>query len=243
MALKKLKLPQHPQTQIGFFTLPAELRNKIYALALTLPANDAGCVETIPMYEKYTNRQPSFFSILQTWQAVYHEARGLVSTINHFQLCPPYSHVRLVRSYSAGALTISAAAFKTVTAVMDAAWKFPWACSQLRSCSGLQRLQLQLRNNRLFDAFGLDRGVKRLRIVFLDDQKSLQAAAQKLPSSLRLIEVSLQRHDILELPEAIRAGWQQEYESLEREVCGWIAQAYREAYGKVLHQQDSDRIT
>jgi len=145
--LKQAHQQVYLQKQSSFFTLPTEIRCRIYSLALEAPSRRNGAVELVPADSVPWKGGPSVLSILRVCHLINDEASGLFCAINHFQLRCQDLESATVYSGRMSCFTVQLANIERLTVVEDSVEKLPRTCLLFPAdvkCSGYSTCTLWL---------------------------------------------------------------------------------------------------
>ena len=190
MTRNLISMEPDPQAQCGLFSLPAELRNYIYTLVLTVQPNERG---TISLTKTPTHPTiPTVLSILQTCRLIRDEAQGIFYSVHDLELrarfeSPVWRPEQFLRQCSAMVRCLSSkrrSAIRTLLITSQYVEHITGALRHTRRLEGLETLTLSLEGARnTTHAYALtDRD-------FFRENPILKAIARKLPSSMKEIKV------------------------------------------------------
>ncbi|KAK5171063.1 uncharacterized protein LTR77_004207 [Saxophila tyrrhenica] len=214
----------HPQTQALFFTLPAELRNEVYTLVLSIQTNAKGKVEL----QRVTWRERSVLSIMRTCRWIYTETHGLFHALHHFTFTIGSGATDVIPSVfiaSENASPVHKYALEKVTIEVDDLKDFEYVCRALRSCTNLKVLRLSLTKTYSSKYKTLQSDFDDLWDDFLDRRTRLQAAARNLPKSLKRVGVEVRYREMWTRPWPTATEFGEAGSDLAKTVASWIGGA------------------
>lgn len=174
---------RNPQTECKLFSIPAEIRNHIYYLVLTVKPEDSCRVSltSIPAHSE----QPTVLSILQTCRLVTDEAQAIFYNTNHIVLRERYDMpiADFVRRTSLKRLS----GIRNLTVIMSADLEPAAAiCRVLHRLDGLTALLIHIEHG-FDDALGSEWILRNLK----REWQFLISAARRLPSTLTEVKITM----------------------------------------------------
>jgi hypothetical protein len=177
----------NPQTDCLPLSLPPEMRNEIYKLVLTVPANGQGTVEITNKPEH--PEKATVLSLLQTCRTINDEAKGLFYHLNPVHLrqhgkakggLAIARHTSLfLRTLSPGRLHC----IREITVTSNWLWSFTTALKRMKPLNGLRVVTLQIEDAMIFFTLNRDK--------FESGMPDLLRAARGLPASVTEVKVRI----------------------------------------------------
>lgn len=196
-----------PQADCRLFLLPAEIRNDIYTLALTVAPSvddeyaENGIEKSVPLTTSPEHpERPSVLALLQTCRLVHDEACGIFYSTQRLHLVIRYgdSIAQMTRSLSACRLQ----AFREFKVTVRSLEAVTLAIKTLRRLSSLHVARINIHP---YPVLGFDSPLPR-------EKRFLERACAKLPGSLKHVYLTLEW----------RYGWAYRVLSLTREELAMI---------------------